>query len=61
MSKIRYPRAQALSVVREVLPLFQPSTSRLVIAGSLRRGRHDVGDIEIVYIPRTENRKTAEP
>ena len=54
--KPKFPRAEALAVVRELLVHFQPAAERLVVAGSLRRRKELVGDIELVYIPRTEKR-----
>jgi DNA polymerase/3'-5' exonuclease PolX len=56
-AKPRYPRATALAVVRELLPVLQPCCSRIVVAGSLRRGRREVGDAEILFIPRLEVRQ----
>lgn len=50
--KIKHPRAAALAVVRELLPVLEPVCDRLIVAGSLRRGRAEVGDIELLYIPR---------
>ncbi len=55
--KVRYPRAAALAVVRELLPLLTPCCERIVVAGSLRRGRADVGDVELLFIPRFEERQ----
>lgn len=50
--KPKFPRAQALAVgeyfVRELTPL----CDRIVIAGSLRRGKAEVGDVEILYVPK---------
>jgi len=54
--KRKFPRKLALDVVREILPHFRPATVQLIIAGSLRRGKEQVGDIEIVYVPIVENR-----
>ena len=50
--KVKYPRSQALAAVREILATF-PS-DRVIIAGSLRRRKEQVGDIEILYIPKIE-------
>jgi len=51
--KPMWPRPVALEVTRELLPYLQPFCRRLIVAGSLRRKRQMVGDIEIVYIPRS--------
>lgn len=52
--KRRFPRAIAIEAAEEVRALLAPATEpgRLVIAGSLRRGKVEVGDVEIVYVPR---------
>jgi DNA polymerase/3'-5' exonuclease PolX len=51
--KQRFPRAAALDVARELVRHLEPVTTKLVVAGSLRRRKQDVGDVEIVFIPRT--------
>lgn len=48
----RFPRAAAIAVAREICAAMQPHCERLIVAGSLRRMKQDVGDVEIVYIPR---------
>lgn len=63
--KTRYPRAEALKVAAELCQALKPACDRLIVAGSLRRGKLDVGDVEILYIPKFEDRKidllTVEP
>ncbi len=54
--KKRYPRALALDVARDLCAALRLVTSRLIVAGSLRRGKSMVGDVEILYIPRSEER-----
>lgn len=56
-AKIRYPRAAALDVARELVAALRPVTLRLVVAGSLRRMKAEVGDVEILFVPRVEPRK----
>jgi DNA polymerase/3'-5' exonuclease PolX len=55
-SKIKHPRARALEVAKELTlalrPLCEPD--RFIFAGSLRRLKPEVGDIEVVYVPRVE-------
>jgi len=51
--KPRYPRLLALDVAREIIDALAPACSRICFAGSLRREKADVGDIEILYIPAT--------
>jgi DNA polymerase/3'-5' exonuclease PolX len=48
--KTRTPRAQAMAVAQELLAELAPYTERIEVAGSLRRGCEEVGDIEIVAI-----------
>lgn len=50
--KVRFPREEALRVALELVELLRPACSRIEIAGSIRRLKPDVGDIEIVYVPR---------
>jgi DNA polymerase/3'-5' exonuclease PolX len=54
MTKTRHPRAAALAVAKELCAALKPACERLIVAGSLRRRREEVGDVEIVYIPRFE-------
>lgn len=49
----RWPAAEALPVAVEIAAALKPYCSRIVIAGSLRRKKPDVGDIEILYVPKT--------
>jgi len=53
-AKAKFPRAVAVAAAREVVRALEPATHRLVVAGSLRRGKAEVGDVEILYIPRRE-------
>jgi DNA polymerase (family 10) len=57
MSKTRYPRALALKVCRECLEAIGEGCERVIVAGSLRRRKQEVGDIEILYIPIREERQ----
>lgn len=49
--KRKFPRSVAVDVAREIVALIQPLCTRLIIAGSLRRRKSEVGDLEIVFIP----------
>jgi len=51
MSEKRYPYVQAYTIAKEIYLRLRPGCRRIVIAGSLRRRKPDVGDIEILYIP----------
>jgi DNA polymerase/3'-5' exonuclease PolX len=50
-AKVKYPRAEALKVAKELCEL-QRLCERLVCAGSLRRRKLEVGDVEILFIPK---------
>lgn len=54
--KQRWPRAEALPVAREICIRLKPHCERLIVAGSLRRCSPTVGDVEILYVPRMEER-----
>lgn len=51
--KPKFPRAAALDVARELCRRLKPCCDRLIVAGSLRRGKESVGDVEILFIPGT--------
>lgn len=54
--KKRWPRAQALILAQELVEQLRPSCHRIEIAGSIRRLKPMVGDIEILFIPKIELR-----
>ena len=47
----RVPLAQALALAEELRDLLAPACQQIEIAGSIRRQRPDVGDIELLHIP----------
>ncbi len=49
--KLKYSRAAALAVAAELCAGLKVCTTRLIVAGSLRRRKLEVGDIEILYSP----------
>ena len=49
--KQKFPRAIALAVAEKIAAALAPACSRIEIAGSIRRRKEEVGDIEIVYVP----------
>lgn len=49
---IRWPRAVALGVASKICAALDGACERIVVAGSLRRGRADVGDVEILFVPK---------
>lgn len=50
-AKTRIPLHEAERLATEVLLLLAPACERLSVAGSIRRRKPDVGDIEVVAIP----------
>ncbi|MBN9691343.1 MAG: hypothetical protein J0M24_13990 [Verrucomicrobia bacterium] len=52
--KIRYSRADALAVARDLCEVlaYECEPDLLKVCGSLRRRKESVGDVEIVYVPR---------
>lgn len=56
----KFPRTQALAVAEELVAALRPACERLEIAGSLRRGKAEVGDVEILFVPRVEERPDPE-
>jgi DNA polymerase/3'-5' exonuclease PolX len=58
--KRKFPAADALAVAKELCAAIKPVTEALIVAGSLRRRRPQVGDVEILFIPkkRIENDPT---
>lgn len=54
--KQRWRFADAIPVAAEICARLKPATERLVVAGSMRRGKPTVGDIEVLYIPRLVER-----
>lgn len=51
-SSQRYTYAAALAVAEDLAGQLAPGCERIEIAGSIRRRRPDVGDVELLYIPR---------
>ncbi len=54
--KPKFPRAAAIAVARELCTALLPAChqGRIVVAGSLRRRKQEVGDVEILFIPTTK-------
>jgi DNA polymerase/3'-5' exonuclease PolX len=52
MKESRMKLAQAKQIAEEIRSRLEPSCERVVIAGSIRRQRPYVGDIELLCIPR---------
>lgn len=54
---IRYPRAFALTVAERLMAALAPFVERVEVAGSIRRMKDGVGDVELVFIPKLETRQ----
>lgn len=54
--KQKHPHAAALAIAKEIVAELTPYCQRIEIAGSLRRLKPEVADIEILYIPETAMR-----
>lgn len=52
MGKIKRPLAQVRRVADDLLGILTPACERIEIAGSLRRCKDTIGDIELVAIPK---------
>jgi DNA polymerase/3'-5' exonuclease PolX len=48
----RIPLEKAQQIADQLLDEFYPFCERVVVAGSIRRGKKDIGDIELVAIPK---------
>lgn len=54
--KTRWPLELARTRAEELVRILEPACQTITIAGSIRRQKPDVGDIEILAIPRFEER-----
>ena len=54
MSKVKITLAQANSLADRIMAELAPVCDRVEVAGSIRRKKSTIGDIEIVCIPKTE-------
>jgi DNA polymerase/3'-5' exonuclease PolX len=60
IEKKRWPHAEAWAVACELCADLAAEASRFLICGSLRREKPLVGDIEIVFVPRTGPMRSSE-
>lgn len=54
--KQKWPWEMAMPIAEELVALLAPCCERIAIAGSLRRLKPQVGDIEILFVPKTTTR-----
>jgi DNA polymerase/3'-5' exonuclease PolX len=59
--KERFPADEARAVADAVVGHLLDAVYRITVAGSLRRGKKEVGDIEILYIPKPAKPVFGEP
>lgn len=61
----RWPIEEARNVAAVIGVLLQGTFERIEVVGSVRRGKPDVGDVELLFVPRMESRQvdmfTSEP
>ena len=50
--KKRFPLVRARAIAQPLCEIWAPYVEQIEIAGSIRRGKAEVGDIEILYIPK---------
>lgn len=53
--KPKFDRSVALAVAKALCGALAPACERLIVAGSLRRRKERVGDVEILFIPKFES------
>jgi DNA polymerase/3'-5' exonuclease PolX len=51
---MRVPLADATAIADELVAQLRPGTERIEVGGSIRRKRQDIGDIELVAVPRID-------
>lgn len=56
-SKKRWPLAEASRIAEMLVLQLRDSCERIIIAGSIRRKKANVGDCEILYIPKIADRQ----
>lgn len=54
--KVKFPLAEARAVAQDLLFTLKDSCERIIIAGSIRREKPFVSDIELLFIPKFELR-----
>ena len=55
--KTKWPRAQAMAVAEEMQARLAPACERIAIAGSLRRGKTECSDVELLFVPKMSQRR----
>jgi len=52
MGEKRYPLVEAQAIALKIVEELKPHCIRIAVAGSIRRNKADIGDVEIVAIPK---------
>lgn len=60
IEKPRFPNAMGMKVAAEICAALKPFCKQLVVAGSLRRRKPTIRDVEILYVGEFETRKHPE-
>lgn len=58
---VKRPRAEVLAIAGDLLSVLEPTCFKIEVAGSIRRGCSEVGDIELVAIPRIDSATVKDP
>ena len=53
-TELRVPLVEGDRVAAELIAVLRPACERIEVAGSIRRRRADVGDVELIAVPRIE-------
>lgn len=53
-AKLKWAAIEAMPIAESLITALVPACERVCFAGSLRRRRPEVGDIEILYVPKLE-------
>ena len=61
MAKTKTKLRDAQRVVEDLFKILRPHCARVAVAGSVRRCERDVGDIEMVVIPKFEEDLVGDP
>lgn len=56
--KQKFDSEDAMPIAKELIEQLRPFVERIEIAGSLRRCKDQVGDIELLFIPRLDTRQS---
>lgn len=55
-TKQKFSPQTGMSVAAELCAVLEPACEKIAVAGSLRRGKQAIGDLELLFIGKTESR-----